>query len=57
MAGKHAGKQAGQRSPIPPWLRALHPDLQAVGREWKKTLGLAWAFKTSKPTSSDIPLK
>ena len=32
--------------------RLLHLDAQAAGRQ-RETLGLAWAFETSKPTLSD----
>lgn len=34
----------------------LHPDPQAAGREKdRQTLGLVWAFKTSRPIHSDTP--
>ena len=49
QGGKHGSVQASMV--LEKELRVLQLDLQATRRV---TLGLAWAFETLKPTSSDI---
>jgi len=47
-----AGRQTGMESE-----RYLRATFQFTGRDIEKvTSGLAWAFETPEPTSSDIPL-